>query len=85
MAAECSALNHAEPFTLAVPVDLEEAVERETMEETEITETLLLGTDDWVKALRYDDGWRVVESVELEDPVERFEAMQVCRAALREA
>lgn len=85
-AAEFTALNHADAFTLAVPVDREEAVERETMAATEITEALILGTGDWVKALRYEDGWRVVESVTLTDPeAERFDALQRCRAALREA
>lgn len=85
-ASEFTALNHADAFTLALPVDREEAVERETMNATEITASLILGTDDWVKALTYDDGWRVVESVEMTDPdAERFDAMQRCKRALGEA
>lgn len=81
--AEFTALNHADAFTLALPIDAEEAVERETMEATEIAESLILGTDDWVKALRYDDGWRVVETATIEDAeTERFDALQQCKQAL---
>jgi len=83
-AEEFTALNHADAFTLALPVDREEAVERETMEETEIAEAIILGTDDWVRALRYEDGWRVVETVTIDDPdTERFDAMQQCKRALQ--
>lgn len=84
-AAEFSALNHSDTFTLALPIDPEEAVERETMEATEITEAVILGTEHWVKALQYDDGWRVVESVDMDDPgEERFDALQQCKAALQD-
>lgn len=83
-AEEFTALNHADAFTLALPVDREEAVERETMEETEIAEAIILGTDEWVKALQYDDGWVVVETVAIDEPdAERFDAMQQCKRALK--
>lgn len=84
-AAEFTALNHADAFTLALPIDPAEAVERETMEPTEIAEAIILGTDDWVKALQYDDGWRVVESVPMVDPeTDRFDALQRCKQALQD-
>jgi len=80
---EVTALNHADAFTLVVPVNREEAVEAETREPVVVTERLILGTDDWVKGLVYDDGWVVVESVAIDDPdEERFEAMQDCEAAV---
>lgn len=83
-AAEFTALNHADAFSLALPVDREEAVERETMEATAITESIILGTDGWVKALQYEDGWQVVESVAIDDPdAERFDALQQCKDALQ--
>lgn len=80
---EVTALNHADAFTLVVPVNREEAVEAETREPVVVTERLILGTDDWVKGLVYDGGWMVVESVAIEDPdEERFEAMRECEAAV---
>ncbi|SEW02694.1 hypothetical protein [Halobacterium jilantaiense] len=80
---EVTALNHADAFTLVVPVDREEAVEAETREPVVVTERLILGTDDWVKGLVYDGGWVVVESVAVDDPdEERFEAMRDCEAAV---
>ena len=58
-------------------------VEAETREPVVVTERVVLGTDDWVKGLVYDDGWLVVESVGIADPdEERFEAMQDCEAAI---
>lgn len=80
---EFTALNHADAFTLALPIDAEEAVERETMEATEIAESIILATDDWAKALRYDDGWRVLKTVAMEDAeTARFDALQQCKQAL---
>jgi len=80
---EVTALNHADAFTLVVPVNREEAVEAETREPVVVTERVILGTDDWVKGLVYDDGWLVVESVDIADPdEERFEAMRDCEAAV---
>lgn len=80
---EVTALNHADAFTLVVPVNREEAVEAETREPVVVTERLILGTDDWVKGLVYDDGWVVVETVPVDDPdEERFEAMRDCEAAV---
>lgn len=80
---EVTALNHADAFSLVVPVNREEAVEADTREPVVITERVILGTDDWVTALVYDDGWLEVEVVSIEDPdEERFEAMQDCEAAI---
>ena len=80
---EVTALNHADAFSLVVPVNREEAVEAETREPVVVTERLILGTDDWVKGLVYDGGWVVVESVQIKDPdEERFEAMRDCEAAV---
>jgi hypothetical protein len=48
---------------------------------------VILATDDWVKGLAYDgDGWRVAETVSLGDGEnERYEGMQTCESAVREA
>ncbi|GAA0273194.1 hypothetical protein [Halobacterium noricense] len=80
---EVTALNHADAFSLVVPVDREEAVEADTREPVVITERVILGTDDWVTGLVYDGGWLAVESVAIDDPdEERFEAMRDCEAAV---
>jgi hypothetical protein len=80
---EVTALNHADAFSLVVPVNREEAVEADTQEPVVITERVILGTDDWVSALVYDEGWQRVASVPIEDPdEERFEAMQDCEDAI---
>ncbi|MFB6073323.1 MAG: hypothetical protein ABEJ88_10205 [Halobacterium sp.] len=80
---EVTGLNHADAFSLVVPVDREDAAEADTREPVVITDRLILGTDDWVKGLVYDDGWRVVESVDVDDPdEERFDAMRDCEAAV---
>jgi hypothetical protein len=80
---EVTALNHADAFSLVAPVNREEAVVAETREPVVVTERLILGTDDWVKGLVYDDGWLVVETVAVDDPdEERFDAMRDCEAAV---
>ncbi|MFB6270504.1 MAG: hypothetical protein ABEH83_11200 [Halobacterium sp.] len=80
---EVTALNHADAFSLVVPVNREEAVEADTQEPVVITERVILGTDDWVTGLVYDDGWLDVESVPIDDPdEERFDAMRDCEAAI---
>lgn len=80
---EVTALNHADAFSLVVPVDREEAAEADTREPVVITERVILGTDDWVKGLVYDDGWQQVESVAIDDPdEERYDAMRECEAAV---
>lgn len=80
---EVTALNHADAFSLVVPVDREDAVEADTREPVVITERVILGTDDWVTGLVYDDGWLEVESVAIADPdKERFEAMRDCETAV---
>lgn len=82
---EVTALNHADAFTLVVPVNREEAVETDTREPVVVTERLVLGTDDWVRGLVYDDGWRAIETVRIDDPdEERFDAMRACESALAE-
>jgi hypothetical protein len=80
---EVTALNHADAFSLVVPVDREDAVEADTREPVVVTEQLILGTDDWVKGLVYDGGWVTVESVAIDDPdEERFDAMRECEVAV---
>lgn len=80
---EVTALNHDDAFSLVVPVNREEAVEADTQEPVVITERVILGTDDWVAALVYDDGWVAVESIPIDDPdEERFAAMQDCEDAI---
>jgi len=82
---EVTALNHADAFSLVVPVDREDAVEADTREPVVVTERLILGTDDWVKGLVYDGGWTAVETVAVDDPdEERFDAMRDCEAAVSE-
>lgn len=82
---EVTALNHADAFSLVVPVDREQAADAETQEPVVITERVILGTDDWVKGLVYDDGWVTAESVAIEDPDEdRYDAMRECEAAVSE-
>jgi len=82
---EVTGLNHADAFELVVPVNREEAVEADTQEPVVVTEQLILGTDDWVKGLVYDGGWKVVESVAIDDPdEERFDAMRDCESAVSE-
>lgn len=82
---EVTGLNHADAFSLVVPVDREEAVEADTREPVVVTERLILGTDDWVKGLVYDGGWTEVESVAIDDPdEERFDAMRDCETAVAE-
>ena len=81
--AEVTGLNHADAFSLVVPVNREQAVEADSREPVVVTEKLILGTEDWVKGLVYDDGWLEVESVAIERPdEERFEAMRDCEAAV---
>lgn len=83
--AEVTTLNHADAFSLVVPVDREQAADAETQEPVVITERLILGTDNWVKGLVYDDGWLAVESVAIDDPNEdRYDAMRKCEAAVSE-
>jgi hypothetical protein len=80
---EVTALNHADAFSLVVPVDREEAVEADTREPVVVTERLILGSSDWVAGLHYEDGWRTVKTVRIDDPdEERFDAMRDCKAAL---
>lgn len=80
---EVTGLNHADVFSLVVPVDQQEAVEADTREPVVVAERLILGTDDWVKGLVYDDGWVAVETVAIDDPdEERFDAMRECETAV---
>lgn len=82
---EIAALNHSDPVDLAVPVDREDAVTADTKEPVVIAEEFILGTENWVKALAYDGGWRAIESVAIDDPdEERFAAMRACEDAIRE-
>ena len=51
------------------------------------TRGLLVATDDWVRGLAFDDGWRVVRAVEYDagdDGEGRYEALRECETAVRE-
>lgn len=76
--AELASLNHADSLDLAVDVTEESDTTADDVE------GLLLATDDWVKGVAYDGGWRVVATERLAT-VERFEAMQRCEDAVRTA
>ncbi len=73
--AEMAALNRADVVDLAVPVDDEGP-----------NDAVLLATEQWVKALVYDDddgdGWHVLKTIGLEK-VDRFDALQSCEAEIR--
>lgn len=83
---QLTALNHADAFDLVVPVETEEAVDPEKMEDVEISEGVILATESWVKGIAYDDasGWTVVasESVEGDD---RTDELVACEAAVEDA
>ncbi|MFB6079218.1 MAG: hypothetical protein ABEJ80_09605 [Halarchaeum sp.] len=82
---EVAALNDADAFDLVVPVEREEAVRAEDNEPVVVTESLVLAASSWVKgAVHEDDGWRVVESVDVEGE-DRTEAMMACEAAVEDA
>ena len=78
--AELASFNRSDALDVAVDVaDLENPDDGEVV-------GLLLATEDWVKGLAYDDGWRVVETTPLGDGEnERYEGMRVGEAAVREA
>ncbi|GAD52878.1 hypothetical protein MBEHAL_1638 [Halarchaeum acidiphilum MH1-52-1] len=83
--AEVAALNDADAFDLAVPVEREEAVRAEDNEPVVVTESLVLAAADWVKGVIHEeDGWRVVENVTVEGE-DRTEAMLTCEAAVEDA
>ncbi|XVH31560.1 hypothetical protein ACNS7O_14390 [Haloferacaceae archaeon DSL9] len=69
--AETTTLNRSDRLTLAIAVDGERP-----------GTGLLLATDDWVKGLTFEDGWRVVATASL-DGTERYEALQRCESAVR--
>lgn len=82
---QLTALNHSDAFDLVVPVETEEAVDPEEMEEVEISEGIILATQNWVKGIAYDEsGWTVVasEAVEGED---RTDALVAAEAAVEDA
>jgi hypothetical protein len=72
---DLSELNRAGRVELAVAVDPGETA-------ADATESFLLATDEWVKALVRDEGWHVVDTVGL-DGTERYEAMRACEEAIR--
>jgi hypothetical protein len=78
--AELASFNHSDALEVAVNVaDLEDADDGAIV-------GLLLATEDWVKGLVFDDGWRVVETTPLGDGEnERYEGMRSGEAAVREA
>lgn len=79
--AELASFNRSDALEIAVDV-----ADREGAGEGAIV-GLLLATEDWVKGLAYEhEGWRVAETVSLgEGENERYEGMQTCESAVREA
>jgi len=67
-------LNAAEALEMAVPIE----------DEGRVT-GVLLATAAWVKGLGFDPAagsWAVVESISLDDGVERVDALQACEAEI---
>ncbi|MEZ3143655.1 hypothetical protein [Halobaculum sp. MBLA0143] len=90
--ATVSRLNRSEPVTLAVAVDTDaggsdDDPTDETSDDTDDTRGLLVATDEWVRGLAFDDGWRVVHAVDYragDDGEGRYEALRECETAVRE-
>ncbi|WP_233560648.1 hypothetical protein [Halobellus sp. Atlit-38R] len=67
-------LNDAEALELAVPIEDEGRASG-----------VLVATGEWVKGLAFDadaESWTVVETVALDDGVERVDGLQACEAAI---
>jgi len=79
--AELASLNRSDALDIAVDV-----ADREGTGEGAIV-GLLLATEGWVKGLVYErNGWRVAETVALDDDENaRYEGMQTCESAVRAA
>ncbi|WP_227262160.1 hypothetical protein [Salarchaeum japonicum] len=82
---EVAALNESDAFELVVPVEREEAVRAESMEEVTVSEAVVLVTESWAKAVVLDNGWSVVESVGLDGVDDRTEALLECERAIEDA
>ncbi|MFC7203624.1 hypothetical protein ACFQJC_08865 [Haloferax namakaokahaiae] len=72
-APELSSLNRADAFELVVSVESEEPAR-----------SLLFATETWVKGALFDEdeGWTVVETVELGDELQRVDGLQACEEAI---
>lgn len=78
--AELTSFNRSDALDIAVDV-----TEAERTAPGEIS-GLLLATEEWVKGLVHEEGgWRVVATGTLGDADERFDAMQHCEEAVRDA
>ncbi|MGB9987903.1 hypothetical protein [Salarchaeum japonicum] len=82
---EVAALNESDAFELVVPVEQEEAVRAESMEEVTVSEAVVLVTESRATAVVFDDEWSVVESVELAGVEDRTEALMKCEHAIEDA
>jgi len=82
---EVAALNDADAFDLVVPMEEEEAVSTEDMEEGTVCEAFVVASGSRVRGLVFEDGWRVVESVSTEGEEDRTDAMLACEAAIEDA
>ncbi|AEN06219.1 hypothetical protein Halar_2568 [halophilic archaeon DL31] len=78
--AELTSFNRSDALEIAVNVS-----EAESKTPGDVS-ALLLATESWVKGLVHGEGgWRVVATCDLGDDEERFDAMQHCEEAVREA
>lgn len=82
---EIASLNRADSVELAVAVESDtdsEAAEANAADAG--AEGLLVATDSWVKGIDFLGGaWEVVESVDIEDDEDRYEALRACEDAVR--
>ena len=82
---EIASLNRADSVELAVAVESDtdsEAAEANAADAG--AEGLLIATDAWVKGIDFLGGaWEVVESVDVEDDDDRYDALRACEDAVR--
>lgn len=82
---EIASLNRADSIQLAVAVESDtdsEAAEANAADAG--AEGLLVATDSWVKGIDFLGGaWEVVESVDIEDDEDRYDALRTCEDAVR--
>lgn len=80
---EIAALNDADAFDLALPVETEDAVRTADDEPVEISEGIILATDARVVGVAYDGGWQVVASEASGD--DRTDALVACEQRVEDA
>ncbi|QZX98673.1 hypothetical protein [Halobaculum rubrum] len=82
---EIASLNRADSIELAVAVESDtdsEAAEANAADAG--AEGLLVATDSWVKGIDFLEGvWEIVESIDIEDDEDRYDALRACEDAVR--